>query len=302
MGPKKASAAKPAAAPKKAAAAPKAKAPPAKKGSKTKDTTAKKPAPKKGAKDAKGKKEVEAPKKPGKPTQLFESRPKNFSIGQDLPPRKRDLSRYVKWPAYVKRQRQKRVLLKRLRVPPAVNQFRSTVDRHLKKELFKFALRYKPETALARRKRLKAEAEAKVKDPKTKISVPPPRLYCGIQRVFRMVEQKRAKLVLIAHDVDPIEIVLCLPALCRKQGIPWCIIKGKANLGQLVGMKTATCLAFVDIASADKADFEKLCSSIKIAYNDRYEEMSRKWGGLRLSRRSRQVAAKKKRLAAAENK
>eukprot|EP00668_Euglena_longa_P048182 GGOE01065246.1.p1 GENE.GGOE01065246.1~~GGOE01065246.1.p1 ORF type:complete len:300 (-),score=60.70 GGOE01065246.1:78-977(-) len=295
MGPKKAAAKKPAA-PAKKTAAPKV-AP--KKGSKTKDTTAKKPGAKKG-KDSKGKgKKPEADvKKVGKPTQLFESRPKNYTVGQDLP-HKRDLSRFVRWPAYIKRQRQKRILLKRLRVPPAINQFNHTVDRHLKKELFKFALKYKPESAFERRKRLKAEAEAKLKDPKAPASLPGPRLYCGAQRVFRLVEQKRAKLVLIAHDVDPIEIVLCLPALCRKQGIPWCIVKGKANLGRLVGLKTATCVSFVDIKNADKSEFEKITQSVKLAYNDRYEELSKKWGGLRLSKKSKQQMAKKKKLAAA---
>lgn len=36
---------------------------------------------------------------------------------------------------------------------------------------------------------------------------------------------------MIAHDVDPIELVVWLPALCRKMEIPYCIVKGKARLG-----------------------------------------------------------------------
>ena len=31
--------------------------------------------------------------------------------------------------------------------------------------------------------------------------------------------------MVIAHDVDPIELVIWLPALCKKQGIPYCIVK-----------------------------------------------------------------------------
>jgi hypothetical protein len=50
----------------------------------------------------------------------FVKRPRNFSIGQDIQPQ-RDLSRFVKWPKYIRLQRQK--------VPPAVNQFYSTLDR-----------------------------------------------------------------------------------------------------------------------------------------------------------------------------
>lgn len=288
MGPKKASAPKPAASKKK----PVAKSSKAKPSAK-KPTQAKKDGGKK--EDGKGKRFVRPVNKKYKA--LFEPRPKNFTIGQDLPPKHRNLTRFVKWPAYVKRQRQKRVLLKRLRVPPAINQFRNCVVRHEKKELFKFALKYKPETALDRRKRLKTEAEAKLKDPKAPVSLPKPRLYCGAQRVFRLVEQKRAKLVMIAHDVDPIEIVICLPALCKKQGIPYCIVKGKANLGRLVGFKTATCVAFVDIANADKPTFEKIVEGLKTSYLEKYEEANKKWGGLVLSKKTKERAAKKKRLA-----
>jgi len=45
---------------------------------------------------------------------LFEKRPRNFGIGQDIQPT-RDLSRFVKWPRYIHVQRQKRVLQERLK-------------------------------------------------------------------------------------------------------------------------------------------------------------------------------------------
>ena len=71
----------------------------------------------------------------------------------------------------------------------------------------------------------------------------------GINTVVNLVEQKKAQLVLIAHDVDPIEIVLCLPAICRKMGVPYCIVKGKARLGRVVRRKTASCLALPNVNS-----------------------------------------------------
>jgi large subunit ribosomal protein L7Ae len=58
---------------------------------------------------------------------LFVKRVKNLRVGGDIQP-KRDLTRYVKWPKYVLIQRQKRVLMKRLKVPPAINQFMHTLD------------------------------------------------------------------------------------------------------------------------------------------------------------------------------
>lgn len=51
---------------------------------------------------------------------LFEKKPKNFRIGGDIRP-KTDLTRFVRWPRYVLLQRQKKILLKRLKVPPTIN-------------------------------------------------------------------------------------------------------------------------------------------------------------------------------------
>ena len=59
---------------------------------------------------------------------LFEKNPRNFRIGGNIQP-KRDLSRFVRWPKYIRIQRQKRILLQRLKVPPAINQFQNTIDR-----------------------------------------------------------------------------------------------------------------------------------------------------------------------------
>ena len=55
-----------------------------------------------------------------------------------------------------------------------------------------------------------------------------------------LIEQKKASLVVIAHDVNPIELVVWLPALCRKMNVPFCIVKGRSRLGQLTNMKNST--------------------------------------------------------------
>lgn len=36
----------------------------------------------------------------------------------------------------------------------------------------------------------------------------------GLNHVTTLIENKKAKLVVIAHDVDPIELVVFLPTLC----------------------------------------------------------------------------------------
>ena len=43
------------------------------------------------------------------------------------------------------------------------------------------------------------------------------------------------------------QLVLFLPALCRKMGVPYCIVKGKARLGALVRRKTCTCVAVTQV-------------------------------------------------------
>ena len=67
----------------------------------------------------------------------------------------------------------------------------------------------------------------------------------------------------MAHDVDPIELLVFLPALCRKKGIPYCFVKGKARLGKLVHKKTATCLAITDVRKEDYQDLETLAKNFR---------------------------------------
>ena len=56
----------------------------------------------------------------------------------------------------------------------------------------------------------------------------------GLNHVTELVEEGKAKRVAIAHDVDPIEMMMFLPALCKKKNVPYCFIRGKARLGKLV--------------------------------------------------------------------
>ncbi len=67
-----------------------------------------------------------------------------------------------------------------------------------------------------------------------------------MNHVTYLVEQRKAKLVLIANDVDPIETVVFLPTLCKAMEIPYAIVQCKARLGKLVHKKSATCVALTD--------------------------------------------------------
>mmetsp|Transcript_21541 Transcript_21541/g.36761 ORF Transcript_21541/g.36761 Transcript_21541/m.36761 type:complete len:278 (+) Transcript_21541:53-886(+) len=255
---------------------------------------------KKGA--AKGAKKVvkkgaKGPQKKLKKVSLFERNPRNYTIGNDLPPR-RDLSRLVKWPRYIRLQRQKAVLYKRLKVPPAVNQFSDTLDKNTAKQLFKLLNKYKPEDKAQKKARL---AEAAKADGKPQQGKKPLFVKYGINHVTALVESKKAKLVVIAHDVDPIELVVWLPALCRKLDIPYVFVKGKARLGQVVNKKTATALVVSEVKKEDHAALAQLVQTARESYNNNVQQR-RTWGGGLLGHKSAMAHAKLARAVAREQK
>ena len=92
----------------------------------------------------KQKKPEEKPKKEKLKTQkhpLSQPNPKNFHFGNDIRPRIVK-SRFVKFPRYVQLQRQKRILMKRLKCPPALAQFFDPLDKAEFKKLFKILEKY----------------------------------------------------------------------------------------------------------------------------------------------------------------
>jgi len=230
---------------------------------------------------------------------LFEKRPRNFGIGQDIQP-KRDLSRFVKWPKYIRLQRQKAVLQTRLKIPPAVNQFLQTADKQTATQLFRLLDKYRPESKQQKKERLRERAEARAAGKDDAPSKRAPVLRHGVNTVTNLVEKKKASLVVIANDVDPIELVLFLPALCRKMGVPYCIVKNKARLGRVARRKTCTCLALTNVESADRSSLNKLVETIKTNFNERADEIRKHWGGSSLGSKSSAKIAKIEKAKAKE--
>jgi len=228
---------------------------------------------------------------------LFEKTPRSFRIGGAVQP-KRDLTRYVRWPKYIRLQRQKRILMMRLKVPPSINQFNHAIDKNQAAQLFKLLDKYQPETREAKKNRLQDEASAKAEG-KTVNSKKPVMLKYGLNHVTELVENKLAKLVVIAHDVDPIELVVWLPALCRKKEIPYCIVKGKSRLGQLVHKKNAAVLAVTSVKKEDQGELDTICKNFYAQFNENVE-LRRKFGGGIMGMKSNHVKAKKERAIALE--
>ncbi|KAL5581408.1 hypothetical protein UlMin_013850 [Ulmus minor] len=251
-------------------------------------------APKRG-----GKAPVAAKKKQEKVVNpLFEKRPKQFGIGGALPP-KRDLTRFVKWPKVVQIQRKRRILSQRLKVPPALNQFTKTLDKNLATNLFKMLLKYRPEDKAEKKERLLKRAQAETEG-KTAEAKKPIVVKYGLNHVTYLIEQNKAQLVIIAHDVDPIELVVWLPALCRKMEIPYCIVKGKSRLGSIVHKKTASVLCLTTVKNEDKMEFSRILEAIKANFNDKFDENRKKWGGGIMGSKSQAKTKAKERVLAKE--
>jgi len=204
---------------------------------------------------------------------LFKKNPRNFRLGGDIQP-KRNLTRFVKWPKYIRIQRQKRILYERLKVPPTIAQFQNTIEKNEAAKLLKLLAKYSPETKQDKKARLQKVAEAKgeQKGPKPNL------LKFGLNHVTTLVEEGKAKLVVIAHDVDPIELVVHLPALCRRKNVPYCFIRGKATLGKLVHQKTATTVALTTVGQEDMADLNTLGATFRANFNEN-AGLRKTWGG-----------------------
>merc|ERR1711988_1784674 len=196
------------------------------------------------------------------PANMIEKKPRTFSIGGDIRP-SGDLTRFVKWPKYVRIQRSRRILYQRIKIPPAINQFKCTFDKRNASQLFRLLNQYKPESKSQKAERLGDAAAKKVAGDASSSKKPVP-IKMGINHVTKLVEEKEAKLVVIAHDLDPVEIVLWLP---------YCIVKSKARLGALVGKKTATCLAVTDVKQESKAELMKLIDLANNDFADRFEDI-----------------------------
>lgn len=80
----------------------------------------------------------------------------------------------------------------------------------------------------------------------------------GVNEVTKAVERGAAKLVLIANDVNPPEIIMHLSPLCKEKGIKLIIVQKKEELGTAAGLPVAT----VAVAVVEEGEGKKLLREI----------------------------------------
>ena len=82
------------------------------------------------------------------------------------------------------------------------------------------------------------------------------RIKKGINEATKSIERGVARLVVIAEDVEPQEIIMYLPGLCDDKKTPYIFIGSKDNLGKSVGIErpTAAVAIIVDGKAKDLVD------------------------------------------------
>jgi large subunit ribosomal protein L7Ae len=85
----------------------------------------------------------------------------------------------------------------------------------------------------------------------------------GTNETTKAVERGNAKLVVIAVDVDPPEIVAHLPLLCDAKKIPFVYVPSKKKLGEAVNIEVgAASVAIVEGGEAEN-DLKKIVDKVK---------------------------------------
>lgn len=185
---------------------------------------------------------------------------------------KKNLTRFVKWPKYIRIQRQRRIFCQKLKIPPAIFQFTRSLDKNMTNQLFQLLSNYKQNDSLKNFKSFKKELE-------TKHNKNPISIRHGVNTVAKLVKNQKSLFVLIAHDVNPIDCIVWMPTLCVKMGIPYCIVKNKSKLGSIVNRKTTSCLTLTYTNSKNNGDLEKLIDCFRKNFNERYSDAIKRWGG-----------------------
>jgi len=67
----------------------------------------------------------------------------------------------------------------------------------------------------------------------------------GTNETTKAVERAQAKLVVIAENVDPPEIVAHLPILCEERKIPYVYVPSKEKIGESVGIDVSAASACI---------------------------------------------------------
>ncbi len=81
----------------------------------------------------------------------------------------------------------------------------------------------------------------------------------GINEVTKVLERGQAKLVAVAKDVSPAEIIMHIPLLAKEKGVPCVTINTKEELGTASGISVGTSA----VAVIEEGDASKLIKELR---------------------------------------
>lgn len=84
----------------------------------------------------------------------------------------------------------------------------------------------------------------------------------GSNEVTKAIERGNAKLVVIAEDVNPPEVVMHLPILCDEKNIPYSYVATKKELGEKAGIEVGTAAIAILDEGETKKDLEELAKKL----------------------------------------
>ncbi|MFH1752363.1 MAG: 50S ribosomal protein L7Ae [archaeon] len=85
----------------------------------------------------------------------------------------------------------------------------------------------------------------------------------GLNECTKMVERGQAKLIVMAEDVMPPEIIMHLPLICKEKNIPFTYVEKKEELGKAVGIEVSTAAITVLDEGETKKEFSELLRKLK---------------------------------------
>ena len=85
----------------------------------------------------------------------------------------------------------------------------------------------------------------------------------GTNEATKSIERGRAKLVLIAENVEPPEIVAHLPLLCDERKAPYVYVPEKQRIGQAVGLLVGSAAASIEEAGEAEELLNEILAKLK---------------------------------------
>lgn len=85
----------------------------------------------------------------------------------------------------------------------------------------------------------------------------------GTNETTKAIERGVAKLVVVAKDIDPQEIIMHIPSLCAEKDIPVVVVPSKEELGAAAGLNVATSSVAITAEGDARPIIKEIITKIK---------------------------------------